>query len=166
MKQLGLNGKPLRVLAISSRGGHWVELLRLAPAWDDCEVHYATTLREAQAEVVAIAWERGQPEPAFHHFLEANRWQPARLLVQIVQILYLLLWLRPHVVISTGAAAGCFALMIGSRLGARTVWVDSLANAEELSLSGSKAGRHAQLWLTQWAHLARPGGPGFQGSVL
>ena len=44
--------------------------------------------------------------------------------------------LRPDVVITTGAAPGYFAVRIGKLLGARVVWVDSIANAEELSLSG------------------------------
>ena len=33
-------------------------------------------------------------------------------------------------------------------------------------LSGQLAGRFADLWLTQWRHLARPGGPNYIGSVL
>jgi hypothetical protein len=41
-----------------------------------------------------------------------------------------------------------------------------MANAEALSLSGEMAGRHADLWLTQWQHLARPEGPEYRGSVL
>ena len=42
----------------------------------------------------------------------------------------------------------------------------SIANAEELSLSGAKAGSCADLWLTQWPHLAREGGPRYLGNVL
>ena len=73
---------------------------------------------------------------------------------------------RPDAVITTGAAPGYFALRLGRLFGARTIWIDSMANAEELSLSGQKARRHADLWLTQWEHLAKPDGPQFLGSVL
>ena len=73
---------------------------------------------------------------------------------------------RPDVVITTGAAPGYFGVRFGKWLGARVVWVDSVANAEELSLSGEKAGTFVDLWLTQWAHLAREGGPECLGSVL
>ena len=31
------------VLAVSSSGGHWVQMQRLAPAFTGAEVHYATT---------------------------------------------------------------------------------------------------------------------------
>jgi len=44
--------------------------------------------------------------------------------------------------------------------------VDSIANAERLSLSGHMACRHANLMLTQWPHLASSEGPEYQGSVL
>ena len=68
--------------------------------------------------------------------------------------------------ITTGVAPGYFAVRIGKWLGARVVWVDSVANAEELSLSGHKAGSFVDLWLTQWPHLAGEGGPQCFGSVL
>ena len=51
-------------------------------------------------------------------------------------------------------------------LGIRTVWVDSVANAEELSMSGQKAGGCVDLWLTQWPHLAGDDGPRCYGNVL
>jgi hypothetical protein len=54
----------------------------------------------------------------------------------------------------------------GKWLGARVVWVDSIANVEELSMSGAKAGSFVDLWLTQWPHLARESGPHCFGNVL
>jgi hypothetical protein len=44
--------------------------------------------------------------------------------------------------------------------------VDSIANAEELSLSGRKVRRFADLWLTQWPDLVREGGPEYAGAVF
>jgi hypothetical protein len=41
-----------------------------------------------------------------------------------------------------------------------------VANVDELSMSGRKAGPHADLWLTQWPHLAAANGPRYSGSVL
>ena len=49
---------------------------------------------------------------------------------------------------------------------ARTIWIVSIANAEELSFAGQMVGRYADLWFTQWPHLARPGGPRYKGAVL
>jgi cellulose synthase/poly-beta-1,6-N-acetylglucosamine synthase-like glycosyltransferase len=72
----------------------------------------------------------------------------------------------PHKVITTGAAPGFFAVRLGKLLGAQCCWLDSIANAERLSLSGERAGPVADLWLTQWPGLASPHGPHYQGAVL
>lgn len=147
-----------RVLAISSGGGHWIQLLRLRPAFDGCAVTYATVRVGYQQDL--------EPGSDFCVIPDSNRWSKIRLLRTAFAITCLLLRLRPDVVVSTGAAPGYFALRIGKWLGARVAWIDSIANAEELSLSGLKAGSFADLWLTQWSHLARDGGPEFHGSVL
>ena len=158
--------RPRRVLAVASGGGHWVQLTRLIPAWDGCEVTYVTTDPGFRAEVEALAAARGQPRPGYRVGTEANRWQKLRLLRSLIQIAHVLIRARPDVVITTGAAPGYFALRLAALLGSRTVWIDSIANAEDMSLAGKKAGAHCDLWLTQWEHLAGDGGPEYRGSVL
>ena len=61
---------------------------------------------------------------------------------------------RPDAVITTGAAPGYVALRLAKLRGCRTVWLDSIANAEESSMSGRLAQPYADLWLTQWEDLA------------
>ncbi len=158
--------RPRKVLAVASGGGHWVQLCRIRPAWDGCAVTYVTTDPGFEEEMREDAAARGQPVPGYRVVVEANRWQKLRLLKSLAQLALIMLQVRPHVVITTGAAPGYFALRIGKLLGARTAWIDSIANAEELSLSGRRIGPHADLWLTQWADLAEPGGPDYRGSVL
>ena len=150
-----------RVLAVASGGGHWVQLRRMRGAWAGMRVHYVTTHEGYRAEVAAT-----EPEAGFWVVPDANRWQKLRLLRQLAALAWLVIRIRPQAVVTTGAAPGYFALRLGRLLGARTIWVDSIANAEELSMSGQMAGKHADLWLTQWPHLARPGGPGHEGAVL
>jgi hypothetical protein len=86
--------------------------------------------------------------------------------LMFLQMAWLMLRLRPAVVVTTGAAPGFAAIVFGRLLGARTVWVDSIANGEALSNSGARAGRWAHVWLTQWEHLARPEGPQYWGAAL
>lgn len=160
-----MNG-PRKVLAVASGGGHWVQLCRMRPAWDGCAVTYVTTDPGFEAEIMADAAARGQPKPGFRIVVEANRWQKFKLLKSLLQLTLILLQVRPHVVITTGAAPGFFALRLAKLLGARTAWIDSIANVEELSLSGRKIGPHADLWLTQWPDLAQAKGPEYKGAVL
>jgi len=147
-----------RVLMVSSTGGHWVQMRRLEPAFDGWQLHYACTDAGHRQSV---------PEPAkFYTCPEASQWARVRLCWQVAVVVVVLLRVRPAVVVSTGASVGFFAVALGRLLGARTIWLDSIANVDELSLSGRMAKRFADLWLTQWEHLARPGGPVFLGSVV
>lgn len=149
--------RPTRVLAVASAGGHWVQLMRLAPAWNNLVVSYVSTDPGLRQDLAA---------EDFRVIVEANRWQKLRLLKQLVQLLLIFITVRPDAVITTGAAPGYFALRLGKLFGARTVWVDSIANAEQMSLSGQQVRKYADLWLTQWEHLSGEGGPAFLGSVI
>jgi len=147
----------LKVLAIASGGGHWTQLLRLRKALDGCEVIYSSTRSGYATDVVGSR---------FVQIPDATRWDRTRFVVMAIRVAWLALTVRPHVVISTGAAPGYVAIRVAKLLGARTIWIDSVANVEVLSLSGQHVGKYADLWLTQWPHLARPTGPHFFGSVM
>ena len=150
--------KRLRVLAVSSGGGHWVELLRLRPAFDGADVAYVTVSRDYRRDV---------SDHRFHVVNDATRWSKVAALWQAFRVLLIVLRERPDVIITTGAAPGYFALRMGKWFGARTIWLDSIANVDELSMSGQMAGKHADLWLTQWPHLASGDGrPAHAGGVL
>lgn len=134
-----------------------MQLRRIVPAVADCELVFVTTNRHYADEV------------APHRLLtvpDASRWNKAQLTLLAVFMFKHILTVRPTIVISTGAAPGFFALFFGKKLGARTIWLDSIANSEKLSMSGRMVGRYADLWLTQWEHLAITGGPQFAGAVL
>jgi UDP-N-acetylglucosamine:LPS N-acetylglucosamine transferase len=155
-----------RIMAVASAGGHWVQLMRLRPAWEGFDVTYVTTDPGLRQPLLDEAMAAGQPAPDFRVITEGNRWHKRKLLKQLAELTLVMARVRPDAVITTGAAPGYFALRLGRMFGARTVWIDSMANAEELSLSGRKARRHADLWLTQWEHLAKAEGPQFLGAVL
>jgi UDP-N-acetylglucosamine:LPS N-acetylglucosamine transferase len=146
-----------KVLAVASGGGHWIQLMRIAPALEQHRITYVTTLPGCRSQV---------SPSEFLVVTDASRWNKFKLVLMALQVLWILLRQRPDVVITTGAAPGYLAVRIGKWLGARTVWIDSIANVEELSLSGRKAGRFVDLWLTQWPHLASADGPRFAGAVL
>ena len=152
-----MSGKRPKVLAISSGGGHWVQLMRLRPAFEGCDVTYATVQEGYRSDV---------GDADFRVVRNGNRWSKTDLVLSALGILRLLLSVKPDVVITTGAAPGYFTVRFGKWLGSRVVWVDSVANAQELSMSGIKAGSFVDLWLTQWPHLAGGDGPQCFGSVL
>ncbi len=149
--------RAIRVLAVSSGGGHWTELLRMAPAFDACKVTYVSVEHSYRSQVEGSK---------FKVVCDATRWNKFKLGIMLMQIAWIVLTSRPDVIISTGAAPGYFAIRLGKMLGARTIWVDSIANIDQLSGSGEWIGKYTDLWLTQWEHLAKPDGPKYCGSVL
>lgn len=146
-----------KILAVASAGGHWVQLLRLRPAFEGNEVRYVST---------NSGLANGVLPDRLYVVRDASMWDKLGLVVMACQIGWIILRYRPDVIVSTGAAPGFFAVVMGRLLGARTIWIDSVANAEELSLAGRKVRRWAHHWFTQWPGLAKEGGPSYIGSVL
>jgi len=145
-----------KIMAVASGGGHWVQLLRLRPAFADMQVEYMST-NSAYAKDV---------EETLHTVTDANLWNKLALAKMFAEVAWVLLKVRPDVVVTTGAAPGFAAIFFGRILGARTVWIDSIANSEDLSTSGKQARRWAAAWVTQWSHISRPEGPHYWGAVL
>src|SRR3954462_9831995 len=117
---MGKSGRH-RILAVASAGGHWVQLARLSEAFADSDTLYVTTVA-------------GKTAPSGHRAVvkisDASRNEPWRVVLATVQLALLMLRLRPHAVITTGAAPGYVALRLAKLRGCRTVWLDSIANAE------------------------------------
>jgi UDP-N-acetylglucosamine:LPS N-acetylglucosamine transferase len=152
------NDRPRKkLLAVASGGGHWVQLLRLSEAFSDCEMVFVTVNEAYRTDV------NGHK---FYSVPDGTRKTPIRLIFTTLKLFWITCIERPDALISTGAAPGYLALRIARLFGARTTWIDSIANIDHLSMSGSMAGRYADLWLTQWPHLARECGPQFRGAVL
>jgi UDP-N-acetylglucosamine:LPS N-acetylglucosamine transferase len=93
----------------------------------------------------------------FHVLPDANRDEPLRALLCVIASFALVLRVRPAVLVTTGALPGLFCLIAARLIGARTVWIDSIANSDQPSLSGRCARLFAHDWFTQWAHLAAAG---------
>jgi UDP-N-acetylglucosamine:LPS N-acetylglucosamine transferase len=147
-----------KVMAVASGGGHWVELRRIMPAFAGAEVVYVSTELPADADLAPARYY------AVRNVTRKNRFAFA---VTIRQILAIVRRERPEVVVTTGAAPGLVALVLAKLLcRSRTVWIDTVANSERMTLSGKLAKPVADAWLVQWPHLARPEGPEFWGAVL
>lgn len=148
--------KPV-VLAVASSGGHWVQLRRLAPAFEGADVHYATTDGSVSHQVDA---------GRLHVFPDANKETPVRLLFCAIKLAWIVFWLRPQVVVSTGAAGGFLAIKLARLLGARTMFIDSIANARGLSVSANLSLGVADRVLSQWPLVAAKSGAEYAGAVI
>jgi UDP-N-acetylglucosamine:LPS N-acetylglucosamine transferase len=146
----------MKIVAIASGGGHWIELVRLRSLLEQHEVTYCST-NKGFAETV-----RGYP---FHLVPEVSRWNKWKVLPVFLRIIRIMRGAHPQVVISTGAAPGVLGLLAGKLLGARTIWIESICHVERISLSGRIALKFCDRVYTQWPHLASEKVL-YQGTVL
>lgn len=146
-----------KVLAIASGGGHWEQLMLLRPTLEKYDLHFATTDPK-------VAKQRGITDA--HTLPDCNQNTPIKALLCAFAAIKIILKLRPSIVLSTGAAPGYFCLLAGRLVGARTLWIDSVANGEELSMCGKLSRRTAHECLTQWEHLANGSTVKYRGAVL
>ncbi|RYZ96330.1 MAG: oligosaccharide biosynthesis protein Alg14 [Sphingobacteriaceae bacterium] len=146
----------MKILAVASAGGHWVQLLRLRPAFEGAKVVYVST-NPAFATMVA-----GND---YHVITEVSRWEKYKIFGVLWQCIKTIRAERPDVVISTGAAPGVLFLFAARILGTKTIWLDSIANVEKLSYSGVIASKFVNKVYTQWPDLAG-GKITYAGNVL
>jgi UDP-N-acetylglucosamine:LPS N-acetylglucosamine transferase len=153
-----MSGRRRKVMAVSSGGGHWVQLRRIAPAFEGLDLVYVGVDRATPADLGGAS---------YHAVRDATRRDRLAFAVLTAQLVRIVLTERPEVVVTTGAAPGLIALALAKvLLRSRTIWIDSIANVGRMSGSGMQARRFADHWLTQWEGIARPEGPHFWGQVL
>jgi len=147
-----------RILAVASGGGHWIQMKRLQAVFEGLDVAFVS---------VQASYAEDVPNHRFYTVRDVTRWDRWGIVILVVQIVAILLRERPRTVITTGSAPGVITLALAKLLlHSKTMWIDSLANCEEMSASGKRARHFADVWLTQWPQLQRADGPEFWGAVL
>ncbi len=130
----------------------------MRPALADADVKYVTTLPGLPARA-------GITKYSIVH--ECNRNDLRKLASNTARLLWILARYRPDVVISTGALPGLIGVALARTVfRSRTIWVDSVANGKEFSMSGRMAKRFSSLWLTQWEEVAQATGASCFGRVI
>ncbi|GEO09888.1 hypothetical protein SAE01_23840 [Segetibacter aerophilus] len=85
---------------------------------------------------------------------DSNRKNKLQLIKSALLVAKHVLSLKPDVIVTTGAAPGLMGILVGKLMGAKTIWIDSIANVEKISMSGNIALKIADRVYTQWEHLS------------
>ena len=138
--------KKLKVFAVASIGGHWVQLLRIAKALEkEFDVVYMSTHEKCATMVEGRV---------YYSMNDFSRWDFYKMFPELLHSIYIICKEKHSIVITTGAAPGLVCLFAAKICGIRTVWIDSIANVEHISFSGRIASKFASRIYTQWPSLA------------
>lgn len=147
-----LPARSLKLVAGASTGGHANELLillqRASAFWPVMPQAYVTSMQIGEKSFAAF----GKP---VHVLGEADRTKLLRSLRVFFRALRVAWRLRPDVVVTTGSLPLALFCFWAHLLGARIVWIDSVAQVDRLSASGRFVRLFADLCLVQWPEVAR-----------
>lgn len=143
---LSKNNK-VKICLTASAGGHLTQLLKLSKSWQDYKTFCVTT--------TDVVGRKIQEFGKVYVVGECNRQHLIRVVKALMRCIRIVLRERPDVVISTGAAVGCMMCFLGKLLGAKVIWIDSITNVEQISLSGMMVRYISDLFLVQWPELAK-----------
>lgn len=136
----------MKVLLISSTGGHFQALQRLHPFWkkhDCCWVTFKTASTELILEGEKVYWA----------YSPTNRNLP-----NLIRNLYLAFKViqqeKPQLVISTGAGVAVPFIILAKIAGIKTAFIESFTRVQELSLSARLVLPFLDALYVQWEQLA------------
>lgn len=147
-KPFSLNLDCRKVMAVSSFGGHTVELHQCMKS-------------SSMASLVTVCT-GGKCDYCIDNFSRMDAWKIMKAVFQMIRIIRKE---RPDVVASTGAAPGLVAIAIAWVMGIKTIWIDSVATRSKLSLSGRMVKPFCKEYYVQWPELAK-GKIKYNGNVL
>jgi beta-1,4-N-acetylglucosaminyltransferase len=147
------------VLLVASSGGHLLELLELADAFERQERHWITFDKPDARSLLS-----GERVTYAHHPTNRN---VSNLLRNTLLALRLVARLRPAAVVTTGAGVAVPFCYAGRAVGARVVYVESLARIDQLSLTGRLVRPVVNRLFVQWPELAeRDPRAVYEGSIF
>ncbi|MDO6475431.1 glycosyltransferase [Alteromonas sp. 1_MG-2023] len=133
-----------KILFVASIGGHLVQLLRLKTLTDKYDSVLVTT--------------KFVHEPNFDssYVVPDINQQSSKLFMLKSLIKYIKIFFKekPDVIITTGALPGLVFVILAKLFFKKSIWIDSIANAAELSKSGKIASKYSTVCLSQWPDLS------------
>ncbi|MGF1540122.1 MAG: PssD/Cps14F family polysaccharide biosynthesis glycosyltransferase [Pleurocapsa sp.] len=135
----------MKILLISSTGGHFQALQRLSSFWkkhDCCWVTFQTASTELILNNEKVYWAYSPTNRNLPNLIR-NFWLAWRVIQQE----------RPQLVLSTGAGVTVPFIILAKLAGIKTVFIESFTRVEELSLSARLVMPFLDTIYVQWEQL-------------
>jgi len=139
--------KQLKICVACSTGGHMVQAKQLATVFEKYDHFYFTFKGGVAVEMRKSSRVRTIPNIVKHN--------PLSWLVGAVLSFYIVVVERPDVVITTGAGIVVFFCVFAKLLGAKLIFIESMARIERPTLTARMLYPFANLFLVQWPGLLK-----------
>ena len=136
----------MKVLLISSTGGHFQAMLRLHPFWrkhECCWVTFQTTSTELVLNGENVYWAYSPTNRNLPNLIR-NFWLAFKVIYQE----------RPELILSTGAGVAVPFIIVAKLAGVRTAFIESFTRVEELSLSAKLVLPFLDVVYVPWSKIA------------
>ncbi len=137
----------LRVCIACSTGGHLVEAKQIAPVYENYEYFYFTFSGGVAKELTKTSRVRDIPN--------ITRQNPLSWITGAILSAYIAIVERPDVVISTGAGIVVFFCIFTKLLGAKLIFIESMARIERPTLTARLLYPFVDLFIVQWPELLK-----------
>jgi len=139
--------KDFRICIACCPGGHLVQAKQLAPVYEKYKHFYVTHKGGVADKMKKTARVRTVPD--------VLRYNPLSWFMGAVSSVYVASVERPDVVITTGAGAVVFYCIVAKILGAKLIFIESMARVERPTWTARMLYPFADLFLVQWPGLLR-----------
>ncbi|MFQ6082955.1 MAG: PssD/Cps14F family polysaccharide biosynthesis glycosyltransferase [Candidatus Aminicenantia bacterium] len=136
----------MKICLVCSAGGHFFELYSLRSLWSNYD-HFWVTSQEKNTQYLL------RKEKVYWAYFPTNR-SIKNFIRNLLLALRILPKEKPKAIISTGAGVGVPFLYLGKILGIKTIYIESMARTENLSLTGRLVYPVVQNFFVQWPELA------------
>lgn len=146
--------KKKKVLFISSTGGHLEELTQLKSMFDRYDYYLITERTKSNLSLM-----NKYPGRVYYLVygtyttLKAKLVYPFKLLFNTIKSFVLYLKIKPEFIISTGAHTAGPMCLIGKIFGSKIIYIETFANSNSKSRTGSLVYKFADLFIVQWEEM-------------
>lgn len=138
--------KPVKFCITASSGGHLKQALRLEDVWKGQDYFFIT---ERKCNGLDLAKKERT------YFITPAKRKIHRATISFLQTIRIFLIENPDAVISTGAEIGFPPIVVGFLLGKKTIYIETFARTDELSLTGKLLYPFIKNFYVQWEPLKK-----------
>ena len=145
-----------KVLFIASTGGHLEELMQLKPMFDNYDYHIITEKTKSNLSLT-LKYPNRVNFLVYGSYTTLGRKivYPFKLLYNTIKSFFIYLKIRPKYIVSTGAHTSGPMCLIGHILGSKIIFIETFANSESKSRTGSIVYKFADLFIVQWESMLK-----------